>query len=547
MCGIFLYIKNEAIRGKDKKRLIKLFNKISHRGPDHSVIKYYNDNVMVGFHRLAIVDPSVRSTQPFESDDGRYVCVVNGEIYNYMDIKNKLDGVEWKTHSDCEVVLHLFQYYHGDTKQVCAELDGEYSFVIYDLIEQKAYMGTDEVSVRPLFVGYTESHIRYGRKYKEVFITSEQKAIESFNVIRMKGGHYGSISLDGYDINKYYDLNSINVDHDITKEMATETIYQLLVDSVKKKINPDREFGFLLSGGLDSSLVCSIAAKILHPVRIKTFTVGFSADATDVLAAKKVADHINSIHETFIFTYQDGIDVVDDVIYYGETYDQTSIRASTPMMLGLRSIKKKYPEMAVIFSGELADELFRGYLYNLLTPNLEEGRRDQIQRLEDIHMFDGLRADRMCSSVSMELRLPFFDKFLINYVMSLPMEYLDPSHNDNIEKYILRKAFDKNYLPNEILFRTKNAFSDASSVKSGWKDVLKNHCEKMVTDSRFSFRNNLYGFNTPQTKEDFYYRELFEECGYEEKTIKYKWLSSWCGDITDSSASTISVFHEDDI
>ncbi len=575
MCGIFFNAKSKPIRGRKMKGIKHKAKKLEHRGPDHQRCTFYGYNVMMGFCRLAIMDTTIAGQQPFESVNKRYICMVNGEIYNYEYLQKWLgkqlvkDGkkkITYNTASDCEVVVHLFEYligendchendWHEALKILCGEmLDGEFALVIYDQVEEIVYFGTDELSVRPLFI-QSDMH--------DFYISSEQKALSGSTkrTTRLRAGQFGryftSIRADRIpEYHTYHDLNTI-------PQVSPEAIYSdevvghikyLLEKNVEKKLHPDREMGFLLSGGLDSSLVCAIAARRLHPKRIKTFTVGFSPNSTDVLAAQKVADHIGSDHKTFIVSYDEGIEIISRVIKYNESWDQTTTRASVPMALCVSRIKKEYPDIAVIYSGEVADELFMGYLYNRKPHTSVEGRKDQIMRLKDIHMFDGLRADRVCSSYSCELRLPFFGKDLLRYVLSLPIEMIDPLHNNNIEKYILRKAFDTEdtddnpYLPKEILWRTKNAMSDATSVQSGWKEHLKGFCDEQVTDSRFDTREDIYLYKTPQTKEDMYYRDIFDSYGYDETTIPYKWMSSWCDPkATDSSASTIDVFEEDQI
>lgn len=569
MCGIFLYLGFEAIRGKQKVCLCRLSDKLAHRGPDQNQVSYYEDNVMMGFHRLAIVDPTPTGIQPFESRDGRFVCMVNGEIYNFREIKRYLsymgEEIEWKTRSDCEVIVHLFDclvrsnqsYKSADEigekslHKLCRNhLDGEYAMVIYDHETKRCYFATDELSMRPIFIGAS-----HDKKLPGYFIASEQKAITEYcnHIIRVKAGSYGWVTQNGIKEKFYFQpklVESIQLDFD----MAVIKLRRLLIENVIKKLSPDREFVFLLSGGIDSSLVCSIAARELYPTRIRTFTVGFSTDATDVVAAQKVADHIDSIHTTFICKYEEGIDMIPFAIYHNESWDQTTTRASIPMLLCLKKIREKHPDVAVIFSGEVADEMLRGYLYNRKTPSLEAGKADQIMRLENLHTSDGVRADRVCAAFSFECRFPFFSKELVKFSLGVDPKYLNPPDNMGVEKYILRKAFDKStgdghiYLPDDILWRTKNAFSDATSVKSGWKEELKSHCDSKVSDSRFAKRFELYPYCTPQTKEDMYYRELFDEYGYDPTTIPYKWMSSWCDpEATDSSATTIDVFEEDTV
>jgi len=321
---------------------------------------------------------------------------------------------------------------------------------------------------------------------------------------------------------------------------------------LKKKLNPEREFCFLLSGGIDSSLICGIASKLLKPKRIRTFTVGFNPNASDVIAAKKVAKHIDSIHTEYIYSYEDGVEILPDVIKFNESWDQTTTRASIPMSLLLRAIKKKHPEMAVVYSGEVADELLMGYLEWQSAPNAEEAKAHVLKRLTDITFFDGLRSDRVVASVGCELRLPFFSKDLLQFVLSLPEEHLMPQHNNLIEKFLLRKAFDAEsvadqFIPKEILWRTKHAFSDATSIvgTTSFKEHLKRYAESEITNSRFAAKYLLYPYQTPQTKEDMLYRELFSEHGYAENSIPYKWLPNWAPtDLTDASATALASFVE---
>ena len=470
MCGIFLYLGSESIRGKQKLCLCKLSDKLIHRGPDQKQVSYYSDNVMMGFHRLAIVDPTPTGIQPFESSDGRFVCMCNGEIYNFRELKQYLkdENIDWKTHSDCEVIVHLFNYYtksnedmEKSLQKLCGVLDGEYAIVIYDHETKNVYYATDELSMRPLFIGRSHDPKLYG-----YFIASEQKAMIKYcsSVTRVKAGSCGSVRIKSGNTERcHFKMNKIGFYSPLktTFDQAVLTLRQLLIKNVITKLSPDREFVFLLSGGIDSSLICSIAAKELYPARIRTFTVGFSDDATDVIAAKKVAHHIDSIHTTFICTYQEGIDMIPSAVYHNESWDQTTTRAAIPMLLCAKKIREKHPDVAVIFSGEVADEMLRGYLYNRKTPSLKEGKKDQIMRLQNLHTSDGIRADRVCAAYSFECRFPFFSKELIEFSLRVPEKYLNPSDNDMIEKFILRKAFDKEtgdkfeYLPDEILWRTK--------------------------------------------------------------------------------------------
>lgn len=570
MCGIFGCICSKAIRGQDKIQIREQFNRIKHRGPDQSIERYYDHNVMFGFHRLQIVDPTSDAMQPFDSQD--FICMVNGEIFNYKQLETQVDGYQAQSNSDCEVVVHLFQQLYNQehnmtdaTKKLCNMLDGEFAIAIWHKTIHQLVLAVDELRVRPLFWLFNQQD-------KTLWFSSEQKALINAqtdnNIIRVvRASSFvffddptnGEAATHWYyqplkpmtNINDYPWYSQLSIDD----KTVPHKLRELLLANMKKKlVQGDRDIGFLLSGGLDSSLVCAMASRIIAPARIRTFTVGFSEDAPDVIAAKKVAKHINSIHTTYIVTIEEALSEIPDVIWYGETWDQTSIRASAPMRLCLKHMKQDHPEIAVVFSGEVADELLRGYLYNLLSPTPEEGMKDIVKRLQDITYFDGLRADRMVSSVSSELRLPFFSRDLLDFVFSLDPLWLDPKYHNGVEKWLLRQAFNVdengellNYLPQDLLFRVKHAFSDATSKKSTWKIHLKQQAEKEITESRFKAKDQIYDKKKTfiQTREDMWYRELFDQFGFDECVIPYKWMPSWCDkDLTDSSATALSVFHE---
>ena len=547
MCGILFYA-GEQIGGKKKRELLERFSTLKHRGPDASKVMYLRDNVMIGFHRLAIVDTSNAGMQPFVQND--FVCVANGEIYNHKELREEY-RLTCMSQSDCEVLFLLFlQFFQQDEDtvmhQLLSKLNGEFTFVIYDIKRQKVYYATDQLRTRPLFMAGTN----YG-----FYFASEQKALTGLNPFPIAPGHFGTISTNFFDMNshtlgcfknefQYYNFLPMPPKEDYTQSEIFLSLRNFLIENVRQKMGADRECGFLLSGGLDSSLVCGIAAK-LSKNKIKTFTIGFDRNAPDVLAAKKVAEHIGSFHTTYIFSYDEGIKVLRDVIGITETWDQTSVRASIPMYLLLREMKRTNPEICVVLSGEISDELLMGYMEWKLSPSLEESKEHSIKRLQDISYFDGLRADRVVSSVGCELRLPFFSKDLLNFVLSLDPLYLDPKNHDGIEKFILRRAFDElDYIPQDILWRTKHAFSDATSLpgQKSWKEALKTYAEQEITDSRFECRNSLYPFSSPQTKEDMLYREIFDEFGYNATCIPYKWLPNWAEHITDASATVLPVF-----
>jgi len=486
---------------------------------------------MAGFHRLAIIDPTGAGMQPFENE--RYICLCNGELYNYKQLIQDY-SLEVETHSDCEVILPLFLT-DMNIKSLCDKLDGEFAFIIYDTVMKTVFFAVDEIRARPLFLGESEEGI---------YLCSEQKALKCCDkVIPVPSGCYGRIQDGKHTFSNYYNFS-------ISSLKYTDPylhLRELLLKNVSKKMNAEREYCFLLSGGLDSSLICGIAAKLCAPTRIHTFTVGFDKNASDVVAARKVAKHIDSIHTEFIFTYEDGLDILRNVIKANESWDQTTTRSSCAMSLCCRAIKKKHPEMAVVYSGELSDELFMGYLEWRNAPSLQAAKQHVVKRLKDVTYFDGLRADRTVSCYGMELRLPFFSREILDFVLSLSPEILSPSYNDGMEKYLLRKSFEGlNYIPEEVLWRTKNAMSDATSIigQNSWKEFLKSYAEKEITDSRFNERSSLYPDNTPQTKEDMLYRDIFTDLGYHSNCIGYKWLPEWNKEMTDSSATELLGFKE---
>lgn len=440
MCGIFFYYKRGIIHACEMKQIEDDFNRLEHRGPDESRVRYYNQGAMMGFKRLGIVDPTGDGMQPFET--ARFACVINGEIYNYRDLI-KENPSNLRSNSDCEIVVHLFQKIVGTgkantehLKTLIRMLDGEFAIIIYDFDTDNIFYAVDQVRSRPLFIGKTLSN-------QEVWLASEHKAItHADEILEVGAGQCGFIeySWNGIAIMKesyflYENLLEGRVPEvescRFTFNQAAEQVYELFMKNLKLKSNPERQAGYLLSGGLDSSLVCGASSKILAPHRIRTFTGGFHVDASDIQAARKVAKHINSIHTEYIFTYDEARTVLREVIRNNESWDQTTTRASIPMILILRRIKKEHPEMAVIYSGELADEMFMGYLEWKYAPSPEEARSHMIRRIRDVGFFDGRRADKCCSYVSCELRLPFFGKYLLEFVFDLPPQYVKKNINDS--------------------------------------------------------------------------------------------------------------------
>jgi len=517
MCGIWAFLSTLSISPERKEELQKVFNHIVHRGPNASRFNQYN-NVICGFHRLAIVDPSMNGMGPFEYKD--LVCLANAEIYNYEKIEEELRSKhndKFNSFCDTEAILPLFDYLGRDIKALCNKLDGEYAFIIYDRTKNTLYYATDEISMRPLFIGITKDG---------VVLSSELIGVQGLatSVQRLGAGQYGVINncsdpvKEAFQWTTFY--NFVKPRQNITFEEAKTRIREIFIQNVKDKIHyGTRNDGFYLSGGLDSSLVAGVAAKLRAPRKLNTFTVGFSTEASDVIYARLVAKHIGSNHHEIIISEDDGIAHLEEIIKSLGSFDQTTVRASTPLYLATKWIKNKYPDIYIMYNGELADELQGGYLYFRNAPTPDAHRDESIRRLAAVHNYDGLRCDRVCAAHSIEARFPFFSKTLLDFVLSLPPEYLAPSTYNGTEKYLIRDAFKGlGYIPEEVLWRTKNALSDATSVKSSWKDKLKAHVESKVSDEEFATRES-YKHVTPDTKEDFYYRKIFENTMQDMQTV----------------------------
>jgi len=520
MCGIYFYIHYLSTKGVIPLDTLQHLSKIKHRGPDETQIRHFNSSlnpvsITTAFHRLAIMDTSHSAMQPFEYKG--LFCLINGEIWNSNELLKELPDYQSHSASDCEVILPLFEKLRKNPIELCRQLDGEYAFLIYDSTTDMIYLGTDELSVRPLFYSFDTDGVGFA---------SEAKAL-SGEIHRMKPGSCAFWNIFEMRVDKTHFNQQFHTYHSLEMPIQPERSYvevrdkigELLLKSVQKKSRSDRPFGCLLSGGLDSSLVAALLAQDnVDPIH--TFTIGI-VDAgdtelpSDILSARKVAAHIGSTHHEAIYTMEEAFARIPNVIRLIESWDQTTVRASTAMYLGLEYISKNFPKIAVIYSGEVADELFAGYLYTYRSPSPEHTRADSIRLLSEIHCFDGLRADRIVAGWGCELRLPFFDRKLLDYVLSSPPEYFDPK-TQGVEKRILREAFaEQDLIPTEILMRRKEALSDASSHKSGWKKYIQSQIP---------------------TTEDQWYRKLFGE--ENANLIPHKWMPQWSPEVGDDSSAT---------
>lgn len=502
MCGIF------AIINKNKKYLdadiYKSYQKIESRGPDKHQFQIIDSKVIFGFHRLSINDVSDLGNQPFTYRDSTHnlMLICNGEIYNYKKLTT-IHKFNLTSKSDCEIILHLYKTFGIET--TVHLLDGVFSFIIYDINKQSIIISRDIIGVRPLF---------YGFNGKQIAFSSEIKALHSIceTINIFTPGTFMEINLSTADITckfyyqKIYPKFTNLLVH--SKEYIYYNIRKYLTKAVFKRLMSDRPIGCLLSGGLDSSLITSITAKN-YKNNLETFSIGISNNKSpDLEAAQEVVNFLGiKKHHEVTYTIEEGISAISDVIYSLESFDVTTIRASVPQYLLAKYIKEN-TDIKVILSGEGADE-FCGYQYLKNAPNDKEFLMETTKMLELLHQYDVLRTDRTTAAWGLEIRVPFLDKKFINYIMSIDCKYKRCS-NDKIEKHIIRSAFDNGeYLPNSILWRPKNAFSDA--VGYSWVDKIKEYVENTISDEEYISGIKKYNHCTPYDKESYFYRKIFEK------------------------------------
>ncbi len=520
MCSIMGYLGKRI----PLDMLVDGFYKTISRGPDLSRMLSVGDGYLM-FHRLTIMGLEKSGMQPFERNGDAVVC--NGELYGFRKMRDELfSGYDFKSGSDCELLLPMYQRYGTDMFQM---LDAEYALILYDHKSDSLIAARDPIGIRPLFYGFdADGKIIFASEAKNLVGLSE--TIDPF-----PPGHYWK---DGEFI-PYVDLTSVKKYLPDDLDAVCGNIREKLTLGVIKRLDADVPLGFLLSGGLDSSLVCSIANKYMpHPIR--TFAIGMRDDAIDLKYARQVADYLGSDHTEVIMTTQEVIGSLRTIVRILETYDITTIRASVGMYLVCKYIHEN-TNIRVLLTGEISDELF-GYKYTDFAPDEEEFQKEAKKRIDEIYMYDVLRADRCISSNSLEARVPFGDLDFVKYVMSV-----NPGlkmNRFNKGKYLLRHSFEGDYLPHEILYREKAAFSDA--VGHSMVDQIKAYAEKLYTDEEFAERSAKYSFATPFTKESLLYRELFEaEYPGQAHMVKDFWMPnrSWEGcNVNDPSARVLANY-----
>lgn len=502
------------------------FGRTVSRGPDDSRI-INTGKGLLGFQRLSIMGLAPSGMQPFEMDGSYVVC--NGEIYGFEKIKNELEkkGYTFKSGSDCEVLLPLYREY--GTKMFDT-LDAEFACIIYDGRAGEYIAARDPIGIRPLYYGYDKQGI--------ILFASEAKNLVGLagKIMPFPPGHY----YKGGKFIPYSDISRVGEVCCDDIETACRHIREKLIAGVEKRLVSDAKIGFLLSGGLDSSLVCAIAAKKLKSP-IKTFAIGMSEDAIDLKYARQVADYIGSDHKEIFMTPEEVTENLDKLVYFLGTYDITTIRASMGMYLICRAIHEQ-TDIRVLLTGEISDELF-GYKYTDFAPSAKAFQEESQKRVRELHMYDVLRADRCISVNSLEARVPFGDLDFVKYVMALDPEMKLNTYGKG--KYLLRHAFEEGgYLPEEILWREKAAFSDA--VGHSMVDYLKEYAGRLYSDEAFEAARRKYTYAIPFTKESLLYREIFEKYyPGQAKMVAGFWMpnKSWEGcDVDDPSARVLSNY-----
>ena len=514
----------EGLKEELRAQVLEMSKKIRHRGPDWSGV-YTGDNAILSHERLSIVDP-LSGKQPLVSDDGKIILAANGEIYNHKEIRKEFEGkYNFQTGSDCEAIIPLYKQYRtsGDFTQMIEKLSGIFAFALYDSENDVYLISRDEIGVIPLYQGWDKA----GRYY----VASELKALEGEcqTIEEFPNGHY-FYSKDEKPV-RWYKRDWESFDSVKNSPRATddkgevinpgviEKVRNGLENAVKQQLMSDVPYGVLLSGGLDSSIIAAITQKFSKKriesdskeaawwPQLHSFAVGLEG-SPDLVAAQKAADYIGTVHHEVHFTIQEALDALPDVIYHIETYDITTVRASTPMYLLARVIKSMGIKM--VLSGEGSDELFGGYLYFHKAPDAKEFHEELVRKMSKLHLYDCLRANKSLMAWGVEGRVPFLDKEFIDTAMSLnPSDKMNIRLSDGkqrMEKWILRKAFE-DMLPEEICWRQKEQFSDG--VGYNWIDTLKKMTEEKVSDAEFARRENRFPVNPPKTKEEYYYREIY--------------------------------------
>ena len=504
MCGIIGAFDLKEDAEQIRPQVLEMSKQIRHRGPDWSGV-FTHDRAIIAHERLAIVDPQ-SGKQPLLSPDGNLVLAINGEIYNHRDLREGIQDYAFQTQSDCEVILALYQQKGIDFLE---DLNGIFAFALYDIAKDRYLIARDHIGIIPLYIGWDAAGTLY--------VSSELKSLEGVctRFEEFKPGHY-IYSPQGQHYQSWYQRPWREYAQVADGSQDIDALRKGLEDAVHRQLMSDVPYGVLLSGGLDSSIIAAVTKKFAakrveskdmesawYP-QLHSFAVGLKG-SPDLVAAQKAADHIGTIHHEINFTIQEGLDAIRDVIYHLETYDVTTVRASTPMYLLARVIKSMGIKM--VLSGEGSDELFGGYLYFHKAPNAQAFHEETIRKIDKLHLYDCLRANKSLAAWGIEGRVPFLDKAFMDIAMSMNPE-IKMTKDGRIEKWVLRKAFES-YLPESIAWRQKEQFSDG--VGYAWIDTLKEQAEQKVSDAEFAAAGTRFPVNTPKNKEEYLYRSIFTE------------------------------------
>lgn len=541
MCGIWGLISEKNI---DEIEKFKAFNEIARRGPDRSIFLNFNGavNTSIGFHRLAIMENGQNGDQPFKINYDDYTCyiTINGEIYNYKELIEKFELPQ--TQCDCEVVKFLYE--KEGIKTVLKEIRGEFAIAIVKVYNEsckiEVTLARDHCGVRPLFYSVSDDKLCYSSELKGICSIVDPKTIKQFPT----GCCHTYVITKNFDISKSF-YNFCNIFEEKHENVDKEKIRQVFESSVISMLGTDRPLGALLSGGLDSSLVVSVASKHLQAQgkKLKTFSIGMPG-STDKDYAFIVADYCQTDHTHVEFTVDEFISAIDKVIYVTETFDITTIRASVGQYLISKWISEN-TDIKVLLIGDGSDELTGGYRYFLNSPNVDAYESEISKLLSEIHFFDALRADRSIAYNGLEARVPFLSYQFITHYLSIDPQLRMPQNG--VEKYYLRSCFDNSYLPDSILWRKKEAFSDGvSSAKTLWSDLVHRlpNGYNSFTDEQIKMMCKNYNDVVPFNRESLFYRVRFHQYfGNCSQVIPHFWMPNWSDNITDPSARVLAIYN----
>lgn len=520
MCGILaLLCENEQ---KQLDVILKSYDMLTNRGPDVGSLTM-NKNMILGFRRLAINDLSTKGNQPFRSGNIRLMC--NGEIYNHRQLEEQY-GLQCESSSDCECILHLYKMF--GFRHTVKLLNGDFAIILID--NDTVYFARDIIGVKPLFYGFTNEGNFALASYARA-LTGYCKEVVHFHPGIGKYSK-GELTMETHEEMLFKNISPcfLNVDK------IRDTIRETLIQSTQDRLMSDRPIGCLLSGGLDSSLVASILCKLLGPKNVKTYSIGMEG-SIDLRYAKEVSNFLGTVHTEVLFTAEEGIACIPEVIRDIESYDITTIRASVGMWMLARYISKNTDDI-VILSGEGSDELFCGYLYFHYAPTMDELEAESCRLIDRMYEYDVLRADRSVSSHGLELRVPFLDKNMVKLCLSIPSENKAPHYK--IEKHLLRTSFINSFLPDTVLWRRKDGMSDGvSGLEKKWYEHIREYVDTIITDEEYEPYMNRF-----PSKEAYYYKKIYDEYFPTYQPVYEYWLPKWVDHGGDPSGRILTVFNE---